>query len=81
MSDFACFWGFKEVIKHKSLSLLFFCNEGFIFQEWLIYSGLAKFVELEGDFYPDLVKVFYANIRVQDSCILSRVKGVDICIG
>ncbi|KOM48460.1 hypothetical protein LR48_Vigan07g216400 [Vigna angularis] len=44
--------------------------------EWLIDSGLAKFVELKGDYYPNLVKVCYANIRVEDSRILSRISVV-----
>ncbi|KOM25721.1 hypothetical protein LR48_Vigan176s001700 [Vigna angularis] len=79
-SDFVCLWGFKDVIKHKILSLLFFINEWFIFQEWLIYFGLAKFVELEGEYYLDLVKVFYANLSVDNRRILSRVKVLDICI-
>ncbi|KOM26510.1 hypothetical protein LR48_Vigan280s001000 [Vigna angularis] len=48
--------------------------------ERLVYSGLTKFVELEGDYYPKLVKVFYANLKVEGSHILSRVKGVDIYI-
>ncbi|KOM25834.1 hypothetical protein LR48_Vigan197s000300 [Vigna angularis] len=61
--DFVCFWGFKEVISHKYLSIQFFRTEGFMFQEWLVYSGLSKFVELEGEYYPNLVKVFYANIK------------------
>ncbi|KOM26373.1 hypothetical protein LR48_Vigan257s001400 [Vigna angularis] len=77
---FFCFWGLKEVIRHKCLSIQFFRNEGFIFQEWLIYSGLSKFVELEGDYYPNLVKVFYANIWAEGNLIRSRVKGVDIHI-
>ncbi|KOM52147.1 hypothetical protein LR48_Vigan09g080600 [Vigna angularis] len=78
--DFVCFWGFKEVSRHKCLSTQFFHNEGFIFQEWLIYSGLSKFVELEGDYYPNLVKVFYANIQAKENLIRSDVKGVDIRI-
>ncbi|KOM56172.1 hypothetical protein LR48_Vigan10g206400 [Vigna angularis] len=76
--DFVCFWGFKEVIRHNCLSILFFRTEGFIFQEWLVYYDLSKFVELEGDYYFNLVKVFYPNIRVAGNNILSRVKGVNI---
>ncbi|KOM37826.1 hypothetical protein LR48_Vigan03g120800 [Vigna angularis] len=41
---------------------------------------LWGFKELDGDYYPNLVKVFYANLRVKDSLILSRVKGVDVWI-
>lgn len=79
-NDLECLWGFKDVIRHKTLCLLFFRNEGFIFQEWLIYQGIFKFVEIEGDYYPNLVKVFYANIKVEIDIIHSRVKSVNIHI-
>lgn len=35
---------------------------------------------MDGDYYPDLVKVFYKNLWVEDSRIHFRVKGVDVCI-
>ncbi|KOM50038.1 hypothetical protein LR48_Vigan08g086500 [Vigna angularis] len=54
-TDFICQWGYKEVIRHKCMSILCFRNEGFVFQEWLEKSGLNKFVELQGDCYPNLV--------------------------
>ncbi|KOM34895.1 hypothetical protein LR48_Vigan02g104500 [Vigna angularis] len=79
-TDFICQWGYKEVIRHKCMSILFFCNEGFVFQEWLEKAGLTKFVELQGDCYLNLVKVFYSNMKKEGNCITSKVKGVDICI-
>ncbi|KAG2394584.1 uncharacterized protein HKW66_Vig0180380 [Vigna angularis] len=53
-------------------------KEGFIFEEWLVDVGLLKFVEMTDDFYPDLVQVFYHNLKVVDGGICSLVKGVDI---
>lgn len=38
------------------------------------------FVELQGDCYPYLVKVFYANLKREMNCLLFRVKGVTILI-
>lgn len=35
---------------------------------------------MNGDYFPDLVKVFYVNLKVVDGLIYSRVKGVDIKI-
>ncbi|KOM31482.1 hypothetical protein LR48_Vigan01g103700 [Vigna angularis] len=55
-TDFICQWEYKEVIRHKGLSISFFRSEGFLFQEWLEKVGLTKFVELQGDCYPNLVK-------------------------
>ncbi|KAG2397234.1 uncharacterized protein HKW66_Vig0145300 [Vigna angularis] len=44
------------------------------------YVGLLKFVEMTGDCYPDLVQLFYHNLKVVDGVICSLVKGVDIKI-
>lgn len=33
---------------------------------------------MSGDWYLDLVKVFYVNLKVKNGIICSRVKGVDI---
>ncbi|KOM28591.1 hypothetical protein LR48_Vigan553s002000 [Vigna angularis] len=73
--DFICQWGYTEVIRHKCMSILYFRNEGFVFQEWLEKAG-----ELQGDFYPNLVKVFYSNMQKKGNCLTSRVKGVEISI-
>ncbi|KOM25718.1 hypothetical protein LR48_Vigan176s001400 [Vigna angularis] len=62
----------KNVVPHKYLELQLFKNEGFLFQEWI--------VQMKGYYYPDLVKVFYTNLRVVNGVIHSRVKGVNITI-
>ncbi|KAG2384652.1 hypothetical protein LR48_Vigan10g123600 [Vigna angularis] len=68
------------VVPHKFLDLKLFRSEGFLFHEWLTDRGLAKFVQMTSDCYPDLVQVFYANLKVVDGVICSRVKDVDIKI-
>ncbi|KOM50010.1 hypothetical protein LR48_Vigan08g083700 [Vigna angularis] len=70
----------KDVVPHKSIELSLFRNEGFIFPEKLGYQGLSTFVQMKGDCYPYLVRVFYNNIKVVDGNIHSRVKRVDIVI-
>jgi len=39
-----------------------------------------KFLELTGNIYPDLVKVFYTNLQFNGDTLNSHVKGVDILI-
>ncbi|KOM25310.1 hypothetical protein LR48_Vigan86s002900 [Vigna angularis] len=70
----------KKVVPHKYLDLQLFKKEGFLFQEWIAYQGLTDFVQMKGHCPPDLVKVFYTNLRVVNGVIHSRVKGVNITI-
>jgi len=41
---------------------------------------LKKFLELTGNIYPDLVKVFYTNLHFDGDSLVSNVKGVDMII-
>lgn len=68
----------RSLITHNILKLSFFRNEGFKFQSWLRHQGLKKFVEMPDPWYPDLVKVFYYNLKIGDGTLYSKVKGVDI---
>ncbi|KOM57558.1 hypothetical protein LR48_Vigan11g059100 [Vigna angularis] len=77
---FSCFRKLKSMVPHKSLDLQLLKNEGLLFQEWIAHQGLAKFVQIKGDCYLDLVEVFYTNLKVVDGVIHSRVKGVNIII-
>ncbi|KOM51872.1 hypothetical protein LR48_Vigan09g053100 [Vigna angularis] len=70
----------KNVVPHKYLDLQLFKNEGFLFQEWIAYQGLTDFLQMKGHCYPDLVKVFYTNLRVVNGVIHSRVKSFNITI-
>ncbi|KOM49684.1 hypothetical protein LR48_Vigan08g051100 [Vigna angularis] len=77
---FGCYRKLFKVVPHKFLDVELFKRKGFIFQEWLVDVGLLKFVEMIGDCYPDLVQVFYHNLKVVNGVICSWVKGVDIKI-
>ncbi|WVY93175.1 hypothetical protein V8G54_032263 [Vigna mungo] len=70
----------KTVVPHRYLDLQLFKKEGFLFQEWIAYQGLIDFVQMKGNCYPDLIEVFYTNLRVVNGVIHSRVKGVNITI-
>jgi len=39
---------------------------------------LKRFLELTGNIYPDLVKVFYNNLNFDGNSLVSHVKGVDM---
>jgi len=41
---------------------------------------LKRFLELSGNIYPDLVKVFYTNLQFNGDTLNSHVNGVDIVI-
>jgi len=41
---------------------------------------LKRFLDLSGNIYPDLVKVFYTNLQFNGDTLNSHVKGVDIVI-
>ena len=40
--------------------------------------SLRKFLEMNGNIYPDLIKVFYTNLKFEGNNIVSHVKGVDM---
>jgi len=41
---------------------------------------LKRFLELTGNIYPDLVKVFYTNLSFDGDSLVSHVKGVHMII-
>ncbi|KOM48203.1 hypothetical protein LR48_Vigan07g190700 [Vigna angularis] len=77
---YICWKNIKEVVPHKSIELSLFRTEDFTFLEKLDHQGLRTFVQMKGDCYPNLVNVFYINLKVVNGDIHSRVKGVDIVI-
>jgi len=41
-----------------------FTTSGLYFHHHLVFQGLVDFVAMDRPFYPDLIKVFYANLRI-----------------
>jgi len=39
---------------------------------------LKRFLEMKGYIYPDLIQVFYTNLKFEGNNIVSHVKGVDM---
>ena len=43
-------------------------------------SDLVDFMSLKLPYYPELVRVFYNNLKIQDSTLISEVHGVSMVI-
>ncbi len=41
---------------------------------------LKRFLEMKGNIYPDLIRVFYTKLKFVDNNLVSHVKGVDMDI-
>ena len=39
---------------------------------------LKRFLEMKGNIYPDLIRVFYTNLKFEGNNVVSHVKGVDM---
>jgi len=40
--------------------------------------SLIKFLEMKGNIYPDLIRVFYTNLKFEGNNLVSHVKGVEM---
>ncbi|QCD79145.1 hypothetical protein DEO72_LG1g2784 [Vigna unguiculata] len=65
----------RKIINHKHVELPFFHTHGFAFPDLLSLQNLETFVQLKGNVYPDLVRVFYANLECEKGLLTPRVKG------
>jgi len=70
----------RKIINHKHVELPFFRTHGFAFPELISSQHLETFVQLTGDIYPDLVRVFYINLACEEDLLTSHVKGVNIAL-
>ncbi|KOM31402.1 hypothetical protein LR48_Vigan01g095700 [Vigna angularis] len=64
----------------KYIRLDFFRFYGFQFPELFNDQGLSNLVEHKGFIYPDLIRLFYFNMRYRDGIISTKVKGVRIIL-
>jgi len=69
-----------KIINHKHVELPFFRTHGFSFPKLLSFQSLEAFVQLKGNVYPDLVRVFYANLQCEEDLLTLHVKGVNIVL-
>ena len=78
--EFIQIWKNKAIIFPKYINSRKFTATGFEFPALFNFQGIRQFVEMQGKYYPDLIRVFYYNLGIRDEVAYSRVKGVDIII-
>nr|KYP34395.1 Retrovirus-related Pol polyprotein from transposon TNT 1-94 [Cajanus cajan] len=60
----------RIVLHPKVMDFSYFATSGLYFHHHLEYQGLQHFVALKCDFFEDLIKVFYSNLRVSEAGFL-----------
>ncbi|CAJ1965414.1 unnamed protein product [Sphenostylis stenocarpa] len=77
--EFLTFWKERSIITPKFI-IDQFINRGFNFPNLLEIQGVLPFIQMQGTYYPDLVRVFYSRFKFKDHVATSRVKGVTIIL-
>nr|KYP40077.1 hypothetical protein KK1_038596 [Cajanus cajan] len=65
----------RRIIPPKTLKLEWFKNEGFSFPTLLKHQELRKFLEMEGPYYPELIRLFLYFATSNEGIMQSVVKG------
>nr|KYP65968.1 hypothetical protein KK1_012246 [Cajanus cajan] len=60
----------RIVLHPKVMDFSYFATSGLYFHHHIEYQGLQHFVALKCDFFEDLIKVFYSNLRVSEAGFL-----------
>lgn len=68
----------RSILPTKFGNILSFNSGGFLFQNLIEEQGLDQMFEDTVEYYPDLVKVFYCNLKVEKNVLYSQVKGKKI---
>ncbi|KOM43124.1 hypothetical protein LR48_Vigan05g072800 [Vigna angularis] len=79
-ADYVNSWQERRIKAVKYIRLDFFRFYGFQFPDLFAVQGLTNLVEQKGCIYPDLIRVFYFNLRYRDGIISTKVKGVLIIL-
>ncbi|BAT99379.1 hypothetical protein VIGAN_10080400 [Vigna angularis var. angularis] len=64
MENYAADFYTRSVIPPKIMNFDSFTGSELFFQQQLLFQGLSQFLTLEGPYYPDLIKVFYSNLKI-----------------
>uniref|UniRef100_A0A151UDL1 Uncharacterized protein n=1 Tax=Cajanus cajan TaxID=3821 RepID=A0A151UDL1_CAJCA len=65
----------RRIIPSKTLKLQWFKSEGFSFPPLLEHQELGKFLELEGPYYPELIRLFLCFASSNEGIMQSVVRG------
>ncbi|KOM43783.1 hypothetical protein LR48_Vigan05g138800 [Vigna angularis] len=79
-ANYVHFWQERRIMAVKFIRLDFYRFYGFQFPDLFRAQGLTHLVEKKGCIYPDLIHVFYFNLRYRDDIITTKVKGVSIIL-
>nr|KYP73466.1 hypothetical protein KK1_006091 [Cajanus cajan] len=62
---------YHMIVLHPNvMDFSYFATSGLYFHHHIEYQGLQHFVALKCDFFEDLIKVFYSNLRVPEAGFL-----------
>ncbi|KOM45499.1 hypothetical protein LR48_Vigan06g080500 [Vigna angularis] len=78
--EYLQWWKERKVLRQKFVDLNWFTANQFQFSGQLVEQGVQHFLQLQGRYYPDLVRVFYYNLKVHNGIVYTHVKGVDIVL-
>ena len=70
----------RVILDPKYLDLEFFDGETFDCYQVIQNSGLIDFMSLKLPYFPELVKVFYNNLKIQDGILYFEVQSISIVI-
>jgi len=64
MEHYAHEFYIRRIVDPKIMDYDSFTTSGLYFHHHLVFQGLVDFVAMDRPFYPDLIKVFYSNLRI-----------------
>ena len=73
-------FSYRIILDPKYLDIDFFNDETFDCYQVFQNSGLIDFMYLKLPHYPELVRVFYNNLRIQDGIIYSEEHNIPVVI-
>ncbi|KOM43006.1 hypothetical protein LR48_Vigan05g061000 [Vigna angularis] len=74
-------WKERKILRQKFVDLNWFTTHQFQFSQQLIEQGVQHLLQLQGCYYPDLVRVFYYNLKSQNAKETLSVELVIYCYG
>jgi len=70
----------KPLQTPKFINNGWFRNQGFSCPDLFEEQGIRFFIEIQGVYYPDLVRVFHYNLKFRGNIGYTKVKGVEIIL-
>ncbi|XP_052726056.1 uncharacterized protein LOC128194456 [Vigna angularis] len=64
MENYAADFYTRSIVAPKIMNFESFTGSGLFFQQQLLFQGVVQFLTLQGSYYPDLIKVFYSNLKI-----------------